>query len=144
MIDFSQEQLEVNYDPTRYETESNPQVIFFYPARDGSTKSTGVRLPSTTTKTVKFSWVSTQKVLEQLTSDTTWTLKLDGTGLVTATSPTDVPYTYTFSELTGDVTAVKVGFQDFDTSVSNCYRVYNPNQMDNLGEYVLCAVCVLR
>ena len=80
--------------------------------------------------------------MEQLASESTWTLKLDGTGLVTVTSPSNVLFTYLFTELVGDVTAVKIGFRDFDTTVSNCYRVYNPNQMDNLGEYVLCAVYV--
>ena len=127
---FTQDLLEVKYDPTRYEITSNPQVIFFY-GQEG--KFWGVRLPSTTTKTVKFGYMSSQQVLEPLTSDTTWTLKLDNIGIVTVVSPTNVPYSYLFTELSGDISAARIGFNDFDTSVSNCYRVFNPNQMTGIG-----------
>lgn len=141
-VDFTQNQLEIKYDPTKYNGGAlNPQILFFYTDSDGSSQKWGVRLPSTTTKTVKFRWEYEPDVSEELTSESTWTLKLDNTGQITVVSPSDVSFTYTVTELSGDVSAAKIGFDYFDTSVASCYRVYNPDQMNNIGEYIMCSGC---
>ena len=103
--------------------------MLFYTA-DGGSKFIGIRLPTTTTPTVKWSWESTSDVIEQLSSDNTWTLKMENTGQVTAVSPTKAEFSFTFSVLGGDISAMKIGFNDFDLSTTNCYRIFNPNKVD--------------
>ena len=130
-MNFNKDQLEIKYDPTRYESASkNPQVMFV-------ANNIGIRLPSKSFPTVNFGWSSNPQVLEQLLINTTWTLQLDNTGLITVVSPTDVKYSHTFTELSGDISAMRIGLNDFstDTTVTNCYRVFNPSQITGIGGY---------
>jgi hypothetical protein len=126
-VDFTTNRLAITYDPTKYGSHpntDNPQVLIFY--KDGETsKKIGIRLPSTTTPTVQFAWQSTQNVAESLTATTVWQLAMDSTGKVTVLSPKDVEFQQKFTELRGDISTVKIGFNGFDQKTTNCYRIFN-------------------
>ena len=130
IVDFSEDQLQVTYDPTKYDS-TNPQVLIYYTVGE-TTNNRGIRLPSTSTRTVKFGWDETYNVEEELPEQeegNTWTLTVENTGKVTVVSPTEVEYSFTF-EVLNDVGSLKIGFKEFDASGTNCFQIFNPNKIE--------------
>ena len=129
IVDFSEDQLQVTYDPTKYDSKDNPQVLIYYTVGE-TTNNRGIRLPSTSTRKVKFSWQKEYNVKEELPDEgNTWTLTVENTSKVTVVSPTEVEYSFTFDVL-NDVGSLKIGFKDFDASGTNCFQIFNPNKIE--------------
>lgn len=130
-IDFATNQLEVTYDPTGYPDASNPYLYIFYRQGD-SVRKFGVRFPTTTTPTLKWSYHQTDEVSESLSqTGNSWGFTVAAGGILTLVSADNVEYTFTSTELSDeDPNSVEIGFSGFPASTSNCYRIFDPNRID--------------
>lgn len=122
-IDFSIQTLKVTYDPTSTVSSDNPQIRIYY--GDENTDYVGVRIPRTTSSSIKWGWGDHKSISENLISPFWWTLTVDD-GMIELQSQDGNVYSHPsqFTSLLVDSNIFPVTFQDFQQS--DYYEIFPP------------------